>query len=767
MTDPDSGASGVRVDRRTFLKASGTAAAALGIGGAGMQLTGDGRADAKGDAGTGGWTASGNCWGCHQLCGMRVRVEDGRAVQLRGVDGHPRGSAGPGRDGTLCSKAYAQLEKAYDPDRIKEPHVRKDGKLQQVSWEEAWQEAADRLAAFKEEHGPEKMLMMEGYDTSDLWKTLIMHAWGCPNKVGHKTICHGPWSYTWDWMGGVGRPYPDYKNSKYIIAWGRNPMESFNGQWQPKGILDAIEENDATLVTVDPRYTKTAQHSDAWLPIEPRTDGALALAMGHVIVEEGLYDEAFVEDWTYGFERYREAVADTTPEWAAEKTGIDASTIRDVANGFAKAAPNCAAIIWTGITNQSNGHKNAQAIHALNGLVGNLDRPGGPRYWQSPVDLADPHEVRGIEVPRNDKGRPQPLADYEEYPFHHVRGLAHSIMPKGVENGDIAGAFMYWFSPLKNSNTDDWQRALDEMDLVISIDAYWDGAAKKSDIVFPESSQLEKPMLGAGGPGSYPTRGWITGSKAAIEPQWNTKPGFDILKGLAEAMGLGDLVPWKTKEEKLNDALSGAGLTLDELDERNYVLGGEYGYESWKDGGFDTPSGKFQFVLDNVEGYVDAAEQAGMSTGVEYHEPGRYGQVTDETYPLEFTDTFVEQISRAGDQSSDYSREQLAERWGLASKAYRGNYLLVNPRDATPRGIADGDMVTVESRAGSIELMAHVTEGIRPGFVTTTLGWGEGSIAPDDAGGNSMKLHDADLIEPVSGMVARHIPVAVSKGGDA
>lgn len=754
------------LSRRNFLKVGGGAAVAAGIGGAGVTAMGE-DVSAQSDPESTGWTASGSCWQCHQLCGQRVRMVDGNAVELKGVDGHPRGSAGEGREGTLCSKGHAQIEKAYDPDRIKKPYVRTDGELKPVSWEEAWQEAADRLAEFQAEHGPGKMLMMEGYDTTDLWKYLIMDIWGTPNKVGHRTICHGPWSYTWGWMGGVGRPYPDYKNTEFSLQWGRNTIESFNGQWMPKGLLDAKAENDASIVTIDPRYTKTAQHSDEWIPIKPRTDGALALAMGNVIVEEDRYDEDFVSDWTYGFEEYKAAVADKTPEWAEEKTGVEAETIRKIAREFAAAAPNCHAIIWTGISNQSNGHKNAQAIHALNGLVGAIDRPGGVRYWKSPVNLKDPFEVRGIDVPKNNEDVPQPFDDWEDYPFHHVRGLAHSMFPKGVEKGDIAGAFMYWFSPQKNSNAEAQLEALEKMDLVISIDAYWSGATKRADIVFPESSQLEKPMLGAGGPGSYSTRGWVTGSKAAIEPQWDTKPGFDILKGLAEAMGHGEYFPWETKEEKLNDTLSGLGLTMDELDERSYVLGGQYGYENWKESGFDTPSGKFQFTLDNVESCKKASEQAGMSTGPEYVEPGRYGQVPDDEYPLEFTDAFNEHLSRAGDQTYKLTREMYQERYDKDHLDYEGNFLQMNPEDAKPRGIEDGDPVSVESPVGTIELRAHVTEGIRPGFVTTNLGWGLGSLAPDEAGGNSMVLHPSELIEPVSGMVARHFKVEVSKDGDA
>lgn len=754
------------LSRRTFLKVGGGAAAAASMGGAGVSMLGE-DATATTESSTSGWTASGSCWQCHQLCGQRVKIQDGKAVELRGVDGHPRGSAGEGRKGTLCSKGHTQVEKAYDPDRIKKPYVRKDGELKPVSWEEAWQEAADRLAEFKETHGPEKMLVMEGYDTTDLWKALMMNIWGSPNKVGHRTICHGPWSYTWGWMGGAGRPAPDYQNAEYLIQWGRNAMECFDGQWMPKGILDAKAENDATLVTIDPRYTKTAQHADEWIPIKPRTDGALALAMGNVIVEEELYDEDFVSEWTYGFEEYREYVSDKTPEWAAEITDVDADRIRNIARGFAAAAPNCHATIWTGISNQANGHKNAQAIHALNGLVGNLDRPGGLRYWSSPVNLKDPYEKRGVDLPSNHADRSQPFDDWDEYPFHHVRGLAHSLFPKGVEKGDIAGAFMYWFSPQSNSNAEEQLRALEKMDLVISIDAYWSGATERADIVFPESSQLEKPMYGAGGEGSYPTRGWVTGSKAAIEPQWDTKPGFDILKGLAEAMGYGEYVPWDSKEEKINDALSGLGLSLEELDERSYVLAGQYGYEKWKDEGFDTPSGKFQFVIDNVDGAVDAMEQAGMSPLPEWVEPGAYGQVPDEEYPLEFTDAMNEYFSRAADQTFENARETYQQRFDKEDLEYEGNFLQINPADADPRGIEDGDPVTVSGPEGEISLRAHVTEGIRPGFVTTHFGWGLGSVAPNEAGGNSMVPHPSELIEPVSGMVARHLKVEVTKGGEA
>ena len=755
---------GLSLSRRTLLKTTGAAAGVAGLSGCTDLIEGDTDRDLNrlGDA----EVAFGNCWMCCHDCSQKAFVNDGTVVDITGVDGNPRGSAGAGTEGTLCPKGLNQLDKTHDPDRIKQPYIREDGELREASWEEAFEYTAERLEEFDEEHGAETFLDAGSWAETPIFRNIWRDLYGTPERIGRGVhVCAGPTFVAGGMMGvGSNNRMPDYQNSEYIIAWGRNMLEAFAGQFEPKGVLEAIDNNDATLVTIDPQHTETAQKSDKWLPIKPRTDGALALAMAHVIIEEELYDEEFVENHTYGFEAYREAVEDKTPEWAAEITGLDADDIREVAIGFAEAAPQAGISIWTGVAQVGNGWKNAQNITALNGLVGNIDRPGGLRMWQS-AELADPFEVRDIDLPNNAEGKTPALQQYDEYseyPARHIEGIAHNLVPDMVENGHINGIYCHHDMPLKDGNAQGWLDAIEEMDLVIAVDAYWNGVTRNADVVFADATQLEKDTVNNGSWNAYSDKTWVTGGQAAVEPQFNTKPDYDILVGIAEAMGWGEYFPWDDAEEFIDDQLSIHDLTLAELSsgETNYELIDEYPYEQWGD------DYQFQFDLDRIPPLVQAAEEAGMDTAPEWIPPGTYGDELNDEYPLEFYDTRAVYFSHGSDQALDRLLEKYAERHDLEGEEYRGNYLVMNPRDAEPRGIESGDMVRLESETGSGELMAYVSERTQPGFITAEYGFGEGSLRPDDEGMNTMLIHDKQM-DPITGQPDRHVAADVTQvGGD-
>ena len=768
---------GSGLTRRTLLKTGGAVAGAAALGGCmGDEDTGTdtGSADLS--------SAFGNCWMCSHNCGQKVTVMNGSVVNITGVDGHPRGSAGPNTEGTLCPKGLGQQDKTHDPKRIKEPHIRKNGSLQKVSWEEAFQYTAERLVAFDEEHGSETFLDATSWAETPITGTVWRELYGSPERISRGIhVCAGPTFVTGGMMGvGSNNRVPDYQNSDYIIAWGRNQLNSFAGQFEAKGTLEAVEERGATLVTIDPQHTITAEKSDKWLPIEPRTDGALALAMANVIIEEELYDEDFVENYTYGFDAYREAAMDMPPERAAGIVGddISAEDIREVARGFAEAAPRAGISVWTGTSQMGNGWKATQNITALNGLVGNIDRPGGLRLWKYPPtasfgevceqDYTNRAEFKNPAINKYD--------EYEDYPARHITGIVHNIVPEMVDNGHINGIVCHHDDPLKDGNTNEWIEAIEAMDLVISIDAYWNGVSRKADIVLPEATSLEKDTLGTGNWSAYSKHTWITGSKAAVDPQWNTLPDFDILKGIANAMAAATdnddwtiFQQWDSHEELIDDELAPLGLTLEDLDsgEKNYELIETYGYESWKRDDQFT----FRFDLDQVGSFAKAAEEAGMSTAPEWIPPGTYGDSTSEEYPLEFYDVRSVFFSHGSNQPHERLQDQFAKQNDLNEEDYRGNYLHINPKDAEPRGIESGDMVSVESKSGSGTLMAHVTENTRPGFVTAEYGFGGtsaitsiegGTGSADDADGmNTMTLHDKQM-DPITGQPDRHIAVDVT-----
>ena len=761
---------GPKLTRRTLLKSSGVAAGAATLSGCLGSSDEKPERDALSDA----ETAYGNCWMCHHACGQEVTVNNGTIVDINGVDGHPRGSAGPGTEGTLCPKGLAEMEKAHDPARITEPHVRQDGELREVTWEEAFEYTAEKLEAFDEKHGAEKFLNAASWTTTNLHGIVWGNLYGSPERIGRgRHVCFGGAHLSGNLMGvGTDMRFIDYQNSEYIIAWGRNLFESFAGQWEPKGVLEAID-NGAKLVVVDPQHTPTAQKADEWLPINPRTDGALALAMGHVIIEEELYDQEFVEEWTYGFERYEEEVEDKTPAWAAEETGIDADLIREIAIEFAESAPAAGIALWTGVGQYGESQKASQAVFALNGLVGNIDRSGGLRFWQGPP-FSNPFEVRDIELPNNAAEKTPALRQYEayeSYPFRHTTGIGHNQVPEMVENDHIQGIYCHYDNPLTDGNTDAWLSALEEMELVITVDAYWSELTRSADVVLPEAIQLEKDTLIDYAPAwsAYHENRWMTASKAAVNPQGNAKPGFEILKGIAEAMGWGEYLPWEDEAEYNEDMLANVEYSFEEIAEQNYVILDEFGYEQWKDGGFPTATGNFQFDLDEEGGYAQSIDELdeqvpeiNLHTAPQWVPPGTFGDTTDDEYPLHFYDTRAVFFAFGADQVLDQPRTQYAKKHGLADRNYDGNYLVINPADADERGIDTGDVVTVETAAGEGELMAYVSERTPPGFITAEFGFGTGNA--HEEGMNTMIVHDGQT-DPISSQVDRHIAADV-RGGD-
>ena len=764
--------------RRSLLKASGAVAGAAALGGC---LSGEGTSADDGSAEIS--KAFSNCWMCSHNCGQEVTVMEGSVVNITGVDGHPRGSAGPDTEGTLCPKGLAQQDKTHDPKRIKEPHIRRNGSLEKVSWDEALQYTAERLVQFDEEHGSETFLDATSWAETSIFRTVWKELYGSPERISRGIhVCAGPTFVTGGMMGvGSNNRIPDYQNSDYIIAWGRNILNSFAGQFEAKGVLEAIENRGATLVTIDPNHTETAEKSDHWLPVKPRTDGALALAMANVIIEEERYDQEFVENYTHGFDAYREAAMDMPPEDAAEITGVPAEAIREVARGFAEAAPRAGISVWTGTAQSGNGWKATQNITALNGLVGNIDRPGGLRLWEYP-STASFGEVCEMDYTNRAEFKEPALKKYDEYsdyPVRHIEGIAHNLVPEMVDNDHINGIVCHHDDPLKDGNTQAWIQAIEDMDFVLSIDAYWNGVSRRADIVLPESTSLEKDTMGTGNWSAYPRHKWVTGGKAAVEPQWNTRPDWDILTGIADKMAEETdnddwtvFQQWDSHGEFINDQLGTCGTTLEDLStgEKNYCLVEEYDYEKWK----DNPNFTFRFDLDQISSFAKAAEEAGMGTAPEWVPPGTYGDETGEEYPLEFTDTRSVFFSHGSNQPHERLQDQYAKRNGLPDEDYRGNYLHMNPKDAERRGVETGDMVTVQSADGEGTLMAHLTERVQPGLVTAEYGFGatssitsreSGTGGPEEADGmNTMMLH-TDQMDPITGQVDRHIAVEVTPAG--
>ena len=252
-------------------------------------------------------------------CGIYCYVKNGKLVRIEGMAESPRNR------GKLCPRAFASMQWLYSPQRLRHPLKRVgekgEGKFERITWDEAIDIVARKLLEQKARYGPESLAILSPARRSYsdyLYRFLIVH--GSPN-YGHSGICAVQRAFGLAYTLGTPRTVPDYGASKLIIVWGANPVYSGTPQGPLKSILDA-QDRGAKLVVIKPEMQPDAAKADMWVPIRPGTDGALALAMLNVIVNEHLYDEDFVDRWCYGFERLVPHVQEYTPEWASQISGL-------------------------------------------------------------------------------------------------------------------------------------------------------------------------------------------------------------------------------------------------------------------------------------------------------------------------------------------------------------------------------------------------------------------------------------------------------------
>jgi thiosulfate reductase / polysulfide reductase chain A len=319
------------------------------------------------------------CFGCTTHCGVIGWVQDER---VRLIEGNP---LDPNSQGTICSKANGMISYTYYPDRVLYPLKRKgprgSGKWERISWDQALGEIADRMRALRDAGTPEQFVFHYGRDKTKGFSSRFTNAFGTPNRLNRRSICSS--NRRVPLMSFYGRDFEwetqDVENTKMILNFGGNPMEAYQGGlYMRKRIMDARVDRGARMITFEVRPSATASVSDEFYSVNPASDGAIALAMGHVILAEGLEDKAFWKRWVnIGLDEVREIVAPYTPEFAERESGVPAADIKRLAIEFARAAPACTTLSNRGSAKHHNGVQADRAIRMLDVLVGNVGRPGG------------------------------------------------------------------------------------------------------------------------------------------------------------------------------------------------------------------------------------------------------------------------------------------------------------------------------------------------------------------------------------------------------
>lgn len=484
----------------------------------------------------------GMCQLCSTVCGIVGYVKDGRLIK---VEGNPQD---PNSRGHLCARGHAALNHQYHPERLLYPLKRVgrrgEGRWKRISWDEALAEIADRLRAIRESGHPEDFAFHQGRQRSKDAIKRFLDAFGTKTQLSHRALCSGNrraanltslWESDWD--------LNDVEHSKYILNFGSNAFEAHQGHVPfANRIQNGRFRNGAKLVTFDVRLSNTAGASDEWFAPFPGTDGAVALAMGHVILAEDLHDADFITRWTnVSVEELKEHYARYTPAWAEQVSGIPQDDIRRVAVEFARAAPAATTMCNRGSSAHLNGYYNDRAISTLNALVGSVGKKGG--WCWSPWSGVDP-ACRPPQMPDSAKTW-SVLEDPPEYPLANAwrrMRVGEIIYLYLMQDRAKLKAYMTYNldSPLtwpEESLTKDVLSNEELIEFHVTINCFYNETAHYADIVLPWTTYLERWDLDARG--AYNLRPYVGLRTPMVTPLGEARDIRDFFPDLATRIGGG------------------------------------------------------------------------------------------------------------------------------------------------------------------------------------------------------------------------------------
>ena len=667
---------------------------------------------------------SGICGICPAGCWVDVGFDDGRLVDIKPDSSHPLGM--------ICRRGQHAPEIIYSEHRLEYPMKRVGPKgsqeFERISWDEAYDLIVNNLNQIKEQSGPEAVAIYTGrgafeLSLNDMYQpkgvavssaSNILFPFGSPNTMGVGALCYVSFAMIAPHVT-MGRMlvnmFTDIENSDLLVIWGANPATDSPPLDMYR--LEAAAKRGAEIVVIDPRRTDTAIRTNAqWIPIRPGTDGALALSMIGVLIDEDLYDEDFAENWSLGFDELQTYVQHFSPEVAETITGVPAETIRDLARRIGNAT-GAAPVMYTGLEYSNSGIQAIRAVYALFALADQLDVPGGiglaMRDTHFPINRSTNQENPDLDL----------AAAREKFPIYsnyrgesHASGLVDAVL-KG-EPYPIRGLIIHGASILTSwPQTPIWRETLSKLDFLVTIDRQLTADAAYADVVLPATTMFEIDSYMVYGP-IFRLR------EKMIEPVGEARNDYLIMAELAERLGYGHLYP-QTEEEMIRLALKGSGYSLEDVKEAGgwvKIPNPMMDYKKWQKGGlredgkpgFDTPSGKFEIWSTVLEDY-------GYEPLPKYVEP-KEGPVASPELAQEFPLVF-----NSGARPHTDFRSQHHGIKGLAKDKPEPTVDL-NLADAAERDIQTGDLVEVRTPRGAVSFRARVTDDILQGAIEASMGGG-------------------------------------------
>ena len=788
------------ITRRNFLKlgtaGSGLAAAGLGTGSA---LAGSVKLDQAGrdfsfETGKERKAVPSACWQCVTRDGIIGYVEDDRLVKIEGNHKLPR------TNGKLCSRGQAGVNVLYNTDRLLYPlkrvGKRGEGKWQKISWDEALNllinggDIAGRkvkgIKTVRDEGHPEKFMFhygrMKGSD-GKIVKDHFLAGYGTKTIGNHTSICESAkWTaheLTW---GGHYDNW-DFDKTKFILNFGSNVLECHTNHVPMAQRCIAAKARGVPMYTFDVRLSNTAAKSTEWIPVKPGTDLAIVLAMCNVLMENGIVDKEFIETYTnVTVDELKTHLAQYTPQWAQNISGVPADKIRNIALAYGRAKPSVC-ISYRGAVMHYNGVQTERAIFMLEAIAGNIDCPGGRcravgASWKFTFPKPKT-KAKAIKLVDGEKGA-------YAYPTHHASHQVFHMIDKGPDRPEIY--MIYCYNPVYvNGNVQaniDLMKDEQKMPFTVAVDIALSETADLADLVLPDTTYLERwtcddmvcpsqikeyyirqPMVKPLGQvrnfcdvvcDIAKRMGFDLGFSSAEE---FVKNGCENTPGVKEAGGFEYMKKhgaWYDKTAKQaffshTKKIDVSGATLDKVTGTYYKKGSkDKDYSS-----LDAKHAAAQYVAQRCG---DGVARKGFPPDKHKWKTGilelRSKSLADKGFDAIPAWMSIPEHEAMGSDDlilttfkvavQTHSRTQNCK-W--LTEIYNENPAWIHPKTAAARSIKDGDMISVKSSVGEIITKAHVTETIAPGVVAISYHcghWAWGGYAS----GKSCKDNFGHVCEP-------------------
>ena len=702
------------------------------------------------------------CRFCHVFCGVEVDVDTaaGRVVAVRGDRENPVSQ------GYTCPKGRAEVERIHHPDRLLTPLRREGDGFATVDPQVALDEVSERLGEIVEQHGPDAVAVYIGCG-------------------GHRTGAGGPWftrrftqalgsqrfytSFTIDSpsLGVAGRrlfggPFPsnliDVDRAEVVMFVGSNPIASHQlnmPQSNPTGRLNGARKRGAKMIVVDPRESDVARRADHYLQVRPGEDATLLAGMVKVVVDEGLFDSEYVAQYVSGVDALREALADFTPEYVEQRSGVAWSDVAAAARCFATARTG-GATSGTGMHMAPHHNLATQLVMVLNALCGRYDREGGMVRQEGPLGRRFDDSMEAGPMPELPKARirgvpamPGLFGAYTEMP---TNTLVDEILTPG--EGQVRALIVNGGNPaLVFAETESTLEALDSLDLLVVNDLFLSATAEHADYVFAMKHPFERVDVPKLMDASYPLPfGQYT--DALVEPPEDCLEEWQVFWGIAQRMGLpmrvgGLTVDQTPTTDELIDAQFGRSwASLDEI--RKHPSGLVLGEPGMVAGG----------VVPNLISHPDKRMAVGHPELLAELRAVR-GEPVSATGSYDGSDGFAFRLIT-------YRTKEVYCTQGHNLPSLRAkrpfNPLLMHPAAMEELGLAEGEAVAVESDAGQVEAIVEPSDELRRDVVALAFGWGDPRERGSREKGTNVQrlIRDDRHFDPTTGLARQSaIPVRV------